>query len=771
MMGSNSAKARAVPCHIDAEVEAGIDQRLPSSGNIQTGVGTPGQTASTAHGAEGNEPSNSIVNSGSGVPERDTSCQGTVNQTKPTEQDAQNSKVSAKTDLTNSNPQRSQSATNITIKTEEENGGENGSKEVSEEKIQAKIEEGKLLAKEVVENYTFDTHRDNPVVRKNLLELKKIYFSFSRLSPEKATKSRRELGTFFVDSGLVPILCEIVRDYLTTGWLNDDGKQDMKIFYRLYNAFIILFNYSDSTPAIPEACSAVPGFFEFIREQLVTFHKKLTSDETFPKTDDTMTRNLLGFTHNSSSVDSAYKRLRELDYTTILLPYLTVDVDRFKMSSILSLANLVDEEESALINTSVEAVKFLLVRLGKALQDSGRRNMGWSAKELAHGVAKLATNDNNKKMLVREGALPLLLKLSYVENEEEQQEAVKALWALSFDDENKDLIIQEPGLIDRLVQLEKSPGVEVRKAAQGVLWTLRYKLRDKQDYHNIGEELIEVRPDHSVEDSSGGKDDAEDVQHVMISYQWDSQDVLLKVRDQLRTRGYKTWMDVDYMGGSTLQAMAEAVENSAAVLICMSQRYKDSPNCRAEAEYAFQRRVPIIPLLMEDSYRPDGWLGILLGSKLFFDFSGKYSFESKLESLQKELGPKGLTGKQAVKGEGQAEVKGQGKQEVNKPRDEVDTGPVAVIPPVQSGVVAAAPPRGSLKRREVIKWGKKEVTAWLKEKSIEKPSLTSLSGEELLFLKELRREAPETFYSLLRKNLDLTSIQDMMKFVRALMDL
>lgn len=67
----------------------------------------------------------------------------------------------------------------------------------------------------------------------------------------------------------------------------------------------------------------------------------------------------------------------------------------------------------------------------------------------------------------------------------------------------------------------------------------------------------------------------------MISYQWDSQPVLLEVRNQLRTRGYKTWMDVDYMGGSTLQAMAEAVENSAAVLICMSQRYKDSPNCRA----------------------------------------------------------------------------------------------------------------------------------------------------------------------------------------------
>ena len=40
-------------------------------------------------------------------------------------------------------------------------------------------------------------------------------------------------------------------------------------------------------------------------------------------------------------------------------------------------------------------------------------------------------------------------------------------------------------------------------------------------------------------------------------------------------------MDIDNMEGSTLQAMAEAVEDSFAVVSCMSQKYKDSPNCRA----------------------------------------------------------------------------------------------------------------------------------------------------------------------------------------------
>ena len=40
-------------------------------------------------------------------------------------------------------------------------------------------------------------------------------------------------------------------------------------------------------------------------------------------------------------------------------------------------------------------------------------------------------------------------------------------------------------------------------------------------------------------------------------------------------------MDVDNMAGSTLQAMANAVEEADLVLVCFSQKYKNSQNCRA----------------------------------------------------------------------------------------------------------------------------------------------------------------------------------------------
>ena len=73
-------------------------------------------------------------------------------------------------------------------------------------------------------------------------------------------------------------------------------------------------------------------------------------------------------------------------------------------------------------------------------------------------------------------------------------------------------------------------------------------------------------------------------QHIMISYQWDVQSTMIQVKNRLQAAGYKVWMDLDDMGGSTLEAMAKAVEDSAVVLVCVSQKYKESPNCRSGKE-------------------------------------------------------------------------------------------------------------------------------------------------------------------------------------------
>eukprot|EP01047_Picozoa_sp_COSAG01_P076411 COSAG01_NODE_13407_length_1589_cov_288.659732_2_plen_427_part_01 len=111
-------------------------------------------------------------------------------------------------------------------------------------------------------------------------------------------------------------------------------------------------------------------------------------------------------------------------------------------------------------------------------------------------------------------------------------------------------------------------------------------------------------------------------EHVMLSYNWDHQAVIKRVHASLVRRGYTTWIDVERMQGSTVEAMAGAVEGAVAMCYGISRAYKESANCRLEAQYAYQREKDMVPLMVEEGYRADGWLGMLLGTRLYYVFCG-----------------------------------------------------------------------------------------------------------------------------------------------------
>ena len=80
-----------------------------------------------------------------------------------------------------------------------------------------------------------------------------------------------------------------------------------------------------------------------------------------------------------------------------------------------------------------------------------------------------------------------------------------------------------------------------------------------------------------------------------------------RIKKELEKFGKKCWMDIDNMHGDTLDAMAKAIENSTCVLICMSEKYYNSDNCKFEAQYVIQQKKPFVPLLMQKGYKPTGW--------------------------------------------------------------------------------------------------------------------------------------------------------------------
>jgi len=91
------------------------------------------------------------------------------------------------------------------------------------------------------------------------------------------------------------------------------------------------------------------------------------------------------------------------------------------------------------------------------------------------------------------------------------------------------------------------------------------------------------------------------------------------------------------MMGSTLEAMAAAIEQSDAIIMCVTHRYKESQACRTEAEYAYTKKKPMIPVMLEKNYAPDGWLGIIMGSKLYYNMHTVDEMQASLPGLVGEV--------------------------------------------------------------------------------------------------------------------------------------
>jgi hypothetical protein len=76
--------------------------------------------------------------------------------------------------------------------------------------------------------------------------------------------------------------------------------------------------------------------------------------------------------------------------------------------------------------------------------------------------------------------------------------------------------------------------------------------------------------------------------HIMLSYCWAQQDLVKRIRYALGDKGYNIWIDIEAMQGSTVECMADAVDNAYIVCYGISLQYKESANCRMECMYAHQ---------------------------------------------------------------------------------------------------------------------------------------------------------------------------------------
>jgi hypothetical protein len=108
-----------------------------------------------------------------------------------------------------------------------------------------------------------------------------------------------------------------------------------------------------------------------------------------------------------------------------------------------------------------------------------------------------------------------------------------------------------------------------------------------------------------------------DERHAMLSYNWDNQDDVRKVRAALEAEGVRCWMDIDHMKSDIYDSMAEGVQGAACVICFMTQAYQESANCKLELKFAQQSGVPIVPVMLAPDWRASDWLGIVTAGALW----------------------------------------------------------------------------------------------------------------------------------------------------------
>jgi hypothetical protein len=229
-------------------------------------------------------------------------------------------------------------------------------------------------------------------------------------------------------------------------------------------------------------------------------------------------------------------------------------------------------------------------------------------------------HDQVKSELIEQRALPLLVRC-VVETRFDpikvQQIALEIVLALSFNSDACSVLRQNQTFMTHIRSVAANINSDksgLQRAAEGLLW----KLEEEEEAISKQTILNSFKYD------------------IMISYSHKDQKLCLQIHEQLVKDGFDVWLDRDCLRGSTMVGMANAIENSEHVLICMSNTYKQSVYCQSEAHYAFERGCRLIPIIIESNYKPDGWLGIIVSGKIYVDFA-KVGFKLAYEKLKNEI--------------------------------------------------------------------------------------------------------------------------------------
>ncbi|CAF3477787.1 unnamed protein product [Rotaria sordida] len=391
------------------------------------------------------------------------------------------------------------------------------------------------------------------------------------------------------------------------------------------------------------------------------------------------------------------------------------------------LAEIMDEQE--VNDNSSEITSIFIDQLKQLNQNEYNPNLDNTLSSLN----ALIQHEQIKNELIKQNGLEKFITFirdgdPSKQSSKQLEDALKILWSCTFNNpEVLNKLKQDQNLMTRVNHLleisRQNKDTTLEKAAEGLIWKVEKEEKFIEEQIAEAEKKKRKTQETGIEEEEEEEEKEEEQKYdFMISYSWADIDLAHRIFNYLTEKlGYKVWLDQEQMHGSTIQAMANAVENAEFILMCMSETYKRSANCQSEAEYAFNRKKHIVPIKMKKDYVADGWLGFILGTRMYIDF-GTYDFDKAIQLLENEIRlqkKKRKDAKEAAKMERKAAASRENKDDV---KEDISTNQNTTNVKVH--------------KHSILNWNAENVRGFLMKHNL--PSIAFLchgiNGEELLGL-------------------------------------
>jgi len=217
-----------------------------------------------------------------------------------------------------------------------------------------------------------------------------------------------------------------------------------------------------------------------------------------------------------------------------------------------------------------------------------------------------------------------------------QKTAIDIVWILSCYGPTISKKLKENDLfIDQLLILLNETKKKTREVVDSIIWRLG---------------SIETVRLEQTQNESNRRDKTDDDDQLPVSDEWDesipydllisysnnvSDKVLtLKIYNRLVKKGYRVYSEKP--GKHRLELMQQAIAQKIPILACLSKNYRSSKICMAEVDYADKQLCPIIPVIVEEKFKIQGWLKHIVAGKTLIDFTEK-KFDEALFILYDEI--------------------------------------------------------------------------------------------------------------------------------------